>query len=203
MMKSVLLGIGSVILLSGCSTPSASPKSNDYKYAVEVVELKLSEQVAIEDLNAEAIDQLLRNADVEREDYPVVYARPGEPAENDQTESVLLAEDFQIIEGKAVPREKECRLGKSVGVKISRVDAQSATFRLKVYQRKLKGFDGYETAAGTVKIPFFSSREINSELTQIFNTWTVIGASDDAAIFSVFIIRTLPPKLDLITGDTP
>jgi len=141
-----------------------------------------------------------QHPDAKIHDYPILYAGLGVPATNDQTKAILLAEDFKVVDGKAVPEEKTHKLGMFVAASITKVENGVASFHLNVSNKVIFGFDEYTVADGVeVKMPFFEGQAIDTNLTCPLGSWVVVGGQVDSqngepATSEVFCIRILPPQ---------
>ena len=157
---------------------------------------------AVLNLTDSQIEGILKSPDVEVHKFPVVYADLGESVTNDQTKSVSLPEDYEVVDGKAVAKEKICKLGDFTSVRVDKIENGAISYHLTVSHRELVGFDEYKIEHGLeVKMPFFEARSIDTSLTQQPNSWSVIGGfvhqkSDGEKMHQMICVRVIPPNAE-------
>lgn len=122
------------------------------------------------------IEELLKRPDITIVEFPVVYAAAGESVTNDQTKTVEMAVDANIINGKVVYKKEPCKLGKSVSILFKREDAAGISYQIDAMNKKLTGFDDYKTKEGLeVRMPYFASSRVNTKIIQSPNSWVSLG----------------------------
>jgi len=148
-------------------------------------------------------EELIKRPNVEIAEFPIVYAGLGESVTNDQTKSVSLPEDYDIVDGKAVVvKEKIIKLGYSVAVTIDKIENGAISYHLNASHLELRGFDEYKTENGiSVKMPFFERRSVDTNLTQKPNSWLVMGGlidekPDGKKVNMMIFVRIIPPNTD-------
>jgi len=148
------------------------------------------------------IEELIKSPNIEIAEFPVVYAGLGESVTNDQTKSVSLPEDYDIVDGKAVVKEKICKLGYSTSVTINKMENGAISYHLNASHQELVGFDEYKTENGiSVKMPFFEKRAVDTDLTQQPNSWIGMGGlvdekPDGKKTNQLICVRIIPPNTD-------
>ncbi len=147
-------------------------------------------------------EELIKRPNIEIAEFPVVYAGLGESVTNDQTRSVSLPEDYDIVDGKVIAKEKIIKLGYSVAVTVNKIENGSINYHLNASHKELAGFDEYKTENGlVVKMPYFKGRSIDTDLTHEPNSWLVMGGlidekSDGKKINKMICVRIIPPNTD-------
>ena len=215
-MRKLILSLFAIVLITGCSTVPSEPKPHESKFAVQVIEITLSEPAP----QIFPLEEVLALIDENKDDileYPIVYAAVGETAKVDETETVSIPEQFEIVEGKAVGIEQTHKLGLSVeatflermilqsqdesigDVLVEYTGNDSVLLKLHTFRKELVGYDTQKlTDEIEVKIPHFSKLEANTRLINKTGLWAVIGGNTDSKTgLSKFIcVRVIPP-----TGD--
>ena len=157
---------------------------------------------AFTELTHTQIEELIKRPNIEIAEFPIVYAGLGESVTNDQTKSVSLPEDYDIVDGKAVAKEKICKLGYSTSVTIDKIENGAISYHLNASHQELVGFDEYKTENGiSVKMPFFERRSVDTNLTQKPNSWLVMGGLvdeklDGKKMNQIIFVRIIPPNTD-------
>jgi hypothetical protein len=163
-----------VTLISGCSTIPSTPKPQSEKYTFQVIRV----EIPVGDLPAchHDAEKIIKHPNAEISEYPIVIAGLGESVTNDQTKSVSMAEDYTVIDGKAVAKERIVQLGDSVSVTVDKIEDGAISYHLDANHKELIGFDEYKIENGlNLKIPFFEKRAVDTDLTQQPNSWLSLG----------------------------
>ena len=204
-MKQIILSILAISLISGCSTAPKVPKSHETKYAIQVVVANVAEGVFprtfpdIENPN-EQISKIFSHPDTKLEKFPIVYAEPKINVVIDRTKTKLLAEGFSVVDGKAIEKKKEYKIGKLVSVTIDDADQETVTYTIDSSYQKITGYDEHLIADGDkVKIPFFEKREVKTSITQIYKSWAMLGGlveedSEGNKSELIYCVRVIPPQ---------
>ena len=231
-MKRIMLSLFVASLISGCSTTPSSPKPHKTKYAFQCLEVKAPESLVQElttnkvaenygelkkdnlfgqknvtipasiTLTHAQIEELIKRPNIEITEFPIVYAGLGESVTNDQTKSVSLPEDYDIVDGKVVVKEKICKLGCFTSVAIDKIENGAVSYHLNIIHKELVGFDEYKTENGiSVKMPFFEGRAVDTDLTQQPNSWIVMRGlvdekPDGKKMNQIICVRIIPPDAD-------
>ena len=130
-MKKWITSLFIITLISGCSTVPSIPKSHPEKYTFQVIGIEIPNEIASDYIqvtkgkNGEEItsssepypEALDNHPKAKITEYPIVIAGIGESVVNDQTKSVSLPEDFTVVDGKAVAKEKNQKLGYMVSIR--------------------------------------------------------------------------------------
>jgi hypothetical protein len=176
-MKTIIAGL--LIAISPSSVYSAipaEPKPQEGKLAVQVVKVEHPKKFDLplgHGLNPAAMFQDGSNTLTQ---YPTLYAEVGTAVTNDQTRSVVMAEDFNIVDGKAILKEKTYKLGLSIAATIAQIENDVADLKLNFSIQKLKGFDEFTIEEGTkVKLPMFESVNMNTDVSLQLGSWVVLG----------------------------
>ena len=167
-MKKTILNLIGLAALSAYAAVPLAPKLHATKYTVLVIKVEIPGdlftaaqiqqalcQTAVDGFtgnpgkfpSATEVTIALQHPNAKILEYPLLYAETGVPATNDQT-TVLLPEDFKMIDGKAVPEKKACHLGMFAAVSITQVENGEASFHLAVSNKELVGFDEYTVEDG-------------------------------------------------------
>jgi hypothetical protein len=192
----ILIMSFAVSLISGCAIAPSTPKPHETKYAVQVLEVNSTtpfNQKLMNDPNE--VEEILNNPNTRIYEYPILYAQTGEAVVEDQTKTVSMPEDYDVIDGKAVPKEKEVKLGRMVEVSVSSVQEDNITYKIDIHNQKLVGYDTIKAAEGIeVEMPCFKSRNLSSEITQPFGVWQCLGGLQGTQGNFFFCVRALPPS---------
>ena len=205
-MKKRIISLFAITLIAGCSTIPSTPKQHPEKYTFQILEARVPEEVISRgfvnqcppSLEEEMLnnpdmmkagvgqktklnmDEILAHPDAEISEYPIVVAGIGESITNDQTQSVSMPEDYDIVNGQAVAKEKTVKLGYSVSVTVDKIENGAVSYRLNAMHRELAGFDEYKIGNGqNVKMPKFEKRGVDTVLTQSPNSWVMMGRLTD------------------------
>ena len=197
-MKKWISSLFVVALISGCSTPPSTPTPHMEKYTFQVIHIEIPEatfQTPLPD-----VEELIQYPNAKISEYPIVLAGLGESVTNDQTKSVLMPEDYDIVDGELIAKEKIVKLGYSTSITVDKIENGVVSYHLNASYQELKGFDEHKTEGGIAKMPFFNRRAVNTNLTQQPNSWVSMGGLVDETNgekISLFIgIRIIPPIAD-------
>ena len=197
-MKKWITSLLAIILISGCSTIPSTPKPQPEKYTFQVIGIEVPEGT-LQSLKMD-VGKIIQHPDANISEYPTVMAGLGESITNDQTKSVLMPEDYDIVDGKAVAKEKIIKLGYFASVTVDKIERGAISYHLNASYKELAGFDEYKTENGlSVKMPFFNKRAVDTDLTQKPNSWTMMGGlidqrSDGKKMNRIICVRIIPPK---------
>lgn len=217
-MKKSVVSLVLVLLVGGCANVPKEPEAHASKYAVQILAAEVLEGAFEAVSSADSvngaqltpltlgehggIDALLGHSDTRVDHFPVVYVGESEQGKADKTKTMMLPENYSIVDGKAVPKEKECKIGKSVSVTIVEADQDNVTYALNAVKNRLKGYDEYDAGEGIkVKMPFFETRSVNTTLTQKYHSWTLLGGLVDEdekgeTTHLIICVRVIPPVGD-------
>lgn len=196
-MKKWILSLIVVTLISGCSTTPDTPKPHPEKYTFQVISLEIPETTGL--TTSPTIEELMHHPDATIIDYPIVIAGLGESVTNDQTKSVLLAEDFSVIDGKAVAEENTHKLGHLVSVAVNEIKNDAVSYHLNAQYNEVVGYDDYDLGGGlAVKMPRLERRSVDTELKQKPNSWVMLGGlvderSDGKKMRFMMGVKIIPP----------
>jgi hypothetical protein len=181
-------------LISGCSTVPSTPKPHPEKYTFQYIQIEIPE-AALQTPDAEKTtayvfdkalgfnsrispdaETLIHNPNAQISEYPIVVAGLGESVTNDQTKAVSFPENWEIVDGKAIVKEKLIKLGYSVAVTVDKIENGVISYNLNARYRELTGFNEYPVENGyNIKMPIFKSRGVGSKLTQKPDSWLSLG----------------------------
>ena len=215
-MKMRILSLFAVVLISGCSTTPSSPKPHPEKYTFQVIHIEIPTEAAtkyvpltevkdgIETTQIYASDPeaLINHPLAEIVEYPIVLAGLGESVTNDQTKATLFPEDYTIVDGQAIPKEKIIGIGLFTSITVEKIENEAISFHINASDRKFKEWQEYPAGDGLIiKMPFFNVRALNTHLLLKTNEWvTLVGLVDersDGKMMSSFLgIRIIPPTTD-------
>jgi uncharacterized protein YceK len=204
-MKCNLIVITAWVLLSGCSSTPETPKPEESKYALQIVEAHVPSAFFMSfstlPYDSEVINEILISPDIKRREYPIVYAGMGEVAVVDQTTTRMLPEDYSIVDGEVVAHEKEHKLGTYISAEILEAKEEATTIAFNFKFKQLIGYDTHSLDDKTsIDMPMFQARELNpKKLTLAHSTWLTIGGltnrdSEGNEYTWVFLIRIIPPN---------
>lgn len=211
-MRNIIISLIVVSLVYGCSTTPSSPKPDKAKFTFQCLYLTVPSGSIKEPFSFSnppmlfrtqaQLEDILTAPNTEVMEFPIVIAGIGESVTNDQTKALSLPEDYDIINGEAVAKNKTCNIGESFSVTLIKVESGAVTCKINPVTTMLKGFDEYVVSDGvTVKMPMWKKMKIDSEITLEPNLWTLLGGlidqrSDGTSVNNLFCIRVLPPKVD-------
>ena len=162
-------------------------------------EATLAPKFHLPQLTHTQVEELLKRPNIEIAEFPVVYAGIGESVTNDQTESVSFPESYDIVDGKAVAKEKICKLGYSTSISVNKIENEAISYHLNAIYQEFVGFDEYKIENDlTVKMPYFEKRAMNTEITQPPYMWTTLGGgasqiNNGPVTYEAIFIRIIPP----------
>lgn len=175
-----------------------SPQAN--KFAIELFKIESAAPFEQEKFvkNKISIPELFKQGKNQIEAYPVLYCAMDTVAICDQTETVQMPENFNVKDGKAVPIETPVVLGMLTQVTVTSLKNNIATYQLDFSFNELKGYDEYVLKGDIkVKLPFFETRKINTELSQSLGSWLVLGGfsddGEDGIHSTYYVIRITRP----------
>ena len=201
-MKKLIPILFAVALISGCSTTNLSLKPHPEKYTFQVVGIELPAE-ALRDKNritSSDADKIIQHPDAKIIEYPVVVAGRGESVTNDQTKSASFPENWEVVDGEPVIKEKMIKLGHSVTISFDELEDGVISYNLEARYNKLAGFNEYPMEKGSsVKMPIFKNRSIDTNLKQGPNSWISMGNvisknPDGEQIAFIMCVRVIPPK---------
>ena len=212
-MKNIIISLFVVSLISGCKTTPSTPKPNKDKYTFQCLYItipgdSLEDSFSLKGNQAtlsktqSQLDDILSHPDAEVIELPIVIAGIGESVTNDQTKAVLLPEDYDIVDGKAVAKNTIIHIGKSFSVTPIKVENGIVISKILPSWTKLKGYDEYKIEDDiSVKMPMFERKVVDSVLSLELNAWTLLGglvdqSSDGTSVNNLVCFRVLPPTTD-------
>ena len=195
-MKKWIFSLFVVALVSGCSTPPSTPTPHSDKYTFQVIHIEIPE--ATFQIPPTDLETIIQHSDAEISEYPIVLADLGESVTNDQTKAVLMPEDYDVVDGELIAKEKTVKLGYFTAVTIDKIENGVVSYHLKASYQELKGFDEYKTEGGIAKMPHFTRRAIDTNLSQQPNSWVSMGGlvderSNGEKMSSFLGVRIIPP----------
>ncbi|MDH3981436.1 MAG: hypothetical protein OES84_00885 [Kiritimatiellaceae bacterium] len=208
-MKKTIIGIFITALISGCTTTS-TPKAHEAKYTFQCLHVTIPSgtlKIPYTQQNGQSgmfptqsqFEEILNDPGTEVMEFPIVSVGIGKSVTNDQTKAVSLPEDYDIVDGKPVVKEKICKLGCSTSVTVNKVENGAICYHLNVSYQELLGFNENKIENGlSVKMPFFKKRGIDTDLTGPPNSWTMMGGlidqrSDGTSVHNLICMRVIPP----------
>jgi hypothetical protein len=229
MKKTVLfIALTALLLVAGCSTTSAptlsTPKQKPGKYALQVIRIEVPLPDTHTTLSSYAmisddIDSLLKNPNAVITEFPIAYAAVGETGINDQTETISAPQTYEGITDTngvihVVYGNETAKVGRYVEVTLKKVENDSATCDLWVFEKSLFGMKRYQLKQATetqdavmAALPIFTGNETKTEVTLPLGPWIGMGGvtsekventgSDKektTRIKKVSFVRVLPPK---------
>ena len=182
------------------------PKGN--KFAVQLFRVdspKAFNQESFKQDNA-SIERLFSAEENKVTAYPVVYADVGKSAVSDQTKSVMLPDDFHVVDGQLVPVESLQHIGVRAEVGLREFKNTAATFTRKFHYQEITGYDEYKLKGGhSARVPLYETRKVDTELTQVLGSWVVVGGIETEvegeAKTAYFIVRVTRPSAGFGSGN--
>lgn len=199
-MKNWIVSLFVAVFISGCSTTPETLNPHPEKYTFQVISIEIPEAISLE--ISSDVESLIQHPAAEIIKYPVVVAGMGESVTNDQTRSVLLAEDYNVVDGKAVAKEKIQKLGYLVSIQVNEIKNGAVNYHLDAQFKEVVGYDEYNLGGDiAVKMPYMESRGINTDLQQNSNSWVMLGGlvderSDGTRMSYTMGVRIIPPAED-------
>ena len=129
-----------------------------------------------------------------------MYAGIGESVTNDQTKTVEMAVDADIVDGKVVYKKEPQKLGKETSITIDQVQGNTIKYKINAMYQELTHFEDYKTKEGLeVRLPYFKKQGVDTKLTQVPGSWLMLGGSisqigDSKKIHDMIFIRVISPK---------
>ena len=209
-MKKLLACLFTVVLITGCSTTPSSPKPHKTKYAFQCLQVSIPEEVAqaiaidINDpgqkITQPQIDMVIKHPEATIIRLPIVYAGLGESATNDQTETVDMPVDAEIVDGEIVYKKEPLKVGKEVSVEVLKAEDNIVSYKIHLMNKKLIGFDVvHRTEEGQeVRMPFFEIRGVDTKITQAADSWISAGGlveqqGTEPKTHTILLIRVIGP----------
>ena len=215
-MKTWITSLFAVTLICGCSTTPSSPKPHPEKYTFQVIHIKIPTEAAkkyvpltevkdgVETTQIYTSDPeaLINHPRADIVEYPIVLAGLGESVTNDQTTATLFPEDYTIVDGQAIPKEKIIGIGLFTSITVEKIENEAISFHIHASDNEFKEWEEYPVGDGLiVKMPFFNRRAIDTRLMLKTNEWVTLGGlvderSDGKKMSSFMGIRIIPPTAD-------
>ncbi len=201
-MKKLILPILLLCMSSfGVEVPQL-PAPNGGQYAIELFKIETPhpfDQLSFKQ-DDEVIEHMFTASENTVSSLPVMYANIGETVENDQTEKVLLPEDYNVVGGKPVPINKLQHLGTRTRVTLKKASQTTATLHLNFHHQVLQGYETYKLGREVeVEIPYFETRKVDTVIVQKLGSWIVVGgieSKEEGSIkTSYYIIRISKPGI--------
>ena len=202
MTKRCTILLPAALLLSAAALAAVPkpPQPKDGDFAVEMFRIDSPNAFDKDTFKQDnqSIEQLFSDQRNQVKAYPVVYADQGVAAVNDQTTEMMLPEDFNVVNGKLIPIERLQRIGVRSEVTVIGLKNNSATFQLKFHHQEIKGYDEYKLKGGhDARVPFFETRKVDTELTQVLGSWVVVGGIESVVDQQIktayYIVRVTKP----------
>ena len=98
--------------------------------------------------------------------------------------------------------DENIQLGYSVSIQNPKIENGTVRYHLVSHYEELVGLEKHISKEGTtVMIPFTKTQEINTQITQAFNTWRTLGeitneTSGEEKITLMLCVRTIPPAIN-------
>jgi len=182
---------------------AVSPLKND---SIPTVSNLLREQQsnsaaepAMPQLTQEQVEEILKHSETTTVTFPVVYAGLGESATNDQTETVEMTTDADIVEGKVVYKKEPIKVGMMVSVEVLEAEDNRVCYKLNIMNKDLIGYDTHQPEEGLeVRMPFFEARSIDTKITQAPDSWRYVGGTinqqgTEPKIHTMLLFRVIAP----------
>lgn len=155
--------------------------------------------------DSESILELFNAKENYTKAYPTIYAELGKPAVNDQTKSMMLPTDYNVVNGEPVAVEALQHIGVRAEITIHDYRNDTATFNLKFHHQEIKGYDEYLLKGGkSVRIPIFETRKVDTDLSQVLGSWVVVGgiesSTGEKTSTAYYIIRVTRPIAGFARG---
>ena len=209
-MKKLLACLFTAVLITGCSTTPSSPKQHQTKYAFQCLQVSIPEYVVqavkinindpVQKLTQLQIETVINHTEATIIRMPIVYAGIGESATNDQTETVDMAFDAEIVDGEVVYKKKPLKVGKEVSVEVLKAEDNIVSYKIHLMNKELMGFDVvHRTEEGQeVRMPFFENREVKTKITQAADSWISAGGlveqqGTEPKTHTMLLIRVIGP----------
>jgi hypothetical protein len=212
-MKKIVIHLVILSLFSGCSMLRSNVPEQPEKYTFQCVYLTLpaplfkkytqettpafkdSAQTQYTNLN---INALLKNPQVERSDFPILYASIGTSATNKQTKEVSIRDRFRVENKTIVYSKKKVEVGKELWIQLIQATGDTVSYRVQTKALKIGGFRGVEAGNNLIAtLPYLDKQFIDTKVTQKLHTWLCITQNPIKPTKNrTFIcIRTLAPSL--------
>ena len=143
-------------------------------------------------------EKILEDPSSEIFEYPILYTVIGSSVTNDQTKTVLFPQDYKVEKGKAIPLdEKPIKLGLYIATTVTEQKNGVVDLHLDFYTNEIKGYDEYDVGSGVkVKMPFFDTRNIDTDVTIPLGGWLTLGglkvsAEEEQSKNTVYFVRVI------------
>jgi hypothetical protein len=225
-MKKLLACLCIASLIAGCATKPSSPKPHETKYTFQCLHVSIPEDV-LKKLNVRIenntpqdnssqpsgvlptpnptqtqIDEILKNPKSTTTEFPIVYAGLGMPATNAQTETIELAVDANVVDGKVVYETEPRKQGKTLSIAVQKNEDGVVNYEIHAEAQKIAGYDSYKTKTGQqIKMPFFDTKELHTRLMQKPDSWLALGGlikkqHDGPLLHTLFLVRIISPTTE-------
>ncbi len=210
-MRKLLACLFAIALITGCKTTPLSPEPHQTKYTFQCLIASIPDDVFQEiavgnddntpilnfsELQIQAFIQHPKSTIIR---LPIVYAKIGESVTNDQTKTIDMAVDADIVDGKVVYKKEPQHLGEKVSVTVIENEEGIIRYKVDLMSRKLVGYNDYETDGGlNVSMPFFEKRGVNTRISQAADSWVTLGGlinqdGDGPKIHTMILIKIISP----------
>ena len=156
-MKKWIISLFVVTLITGCSTIPSSPKPHPEKYTFQVIRIEIPTEVAKKYVSLTEVkdgvettqiytsdpEALINHPSANIVEYPIVLAGLGESVTNDQTKATLFPEDYTIVDGQAIPKEKIIGIGLFTSVTVEKIENETICFHINASDREFKEWQEY------------------------------------------------------------
>lgn len=172
--------LATFFISSSYSEVPKQPEPQEGQVAVQFVKVECPQtaKYTVSTNNMLNPEHLFKDQSCKIEEYPILYTHVGNTVTNDLRESLTFAEDYKIVDGNPTPIEKSVKLGWLLTVTVEQVDNDSEVVDLdvKFHERYLAGYDDYPISENqSVKMPKFSVRDLDSEISIVLGNWCTFG----------------------------
>lgn len=176
-MRKVIVGLVCIIATSSVySAIPSEPKPKEGELAVQVVQVEHPKKIDVTFDYVHDSEVIFKDGSNTLTQYPTLYVAVGSVVTNDQTTSVAFPEDYDIVDGKAIPKEKIVKLGRSIVVELSNRRDGMVDLKMSFIDIELKGYDDIALKGGIqVKMPYFNRRTFNRDFSVVLGDWMVLG----------------------------
>lgn len=197
-MGKVIVGLVCIIATSSVySAVPSEPKPKEGELAVQVVQVEHPKKIDITLDYAHEPEVIFKDGSNTLTQYPTLYVAVGSVVTNDQTTSVAFPEDFDIVDGKAIPKEKIIKLGRSIVVELSNRRDDMVDLKMSFVNRELKCYDDITLDGGIqVKVPYFNVTKFNRDFSVVLGDWMVLGGGVDSEneMTTYYLLRVIGIK---------
>jgi len=176
-MKKVVVGLVCIVATSAVySAIPSEPKPIEGELAVQVVKVEHPTKIDVTLDYVHDAEEIFKDGSNTLTQYPTLYVAEGSVVTNDQTTSVAFPEDYDISNGKAIPKEKIIKLGRSIVVELSNRRDNTVDIKIKFENIELKGYDNYSISNDMqVKVPYLDTIKFNRDCSVALGDWMVLG----------------------------